>query len=114
MGSLPFIRFNLSCGLFQDGLLEHGDLMEAISLKEFLEISDEAVSKIVSSQGQQTCIFPFNGTRRWFLFEHADSNVEMSMDSYNDLTGKRYIEMFKMLFMVVVKLSNSIGFRIIL
>ena len=72
--------------------------MEAISLKEFLEISDEAVSKIVSSQGQQTCIFPFNGTRRWFLFEHADSNVEMSMDSYNDLTGKRYIEMFKMLF----------------
>lgn len=69
-----------------------------MSLDEFLHLSDVKLAEVVRSFGEQVCVFPFNGTRRWFLLEHAHKKFADPMDAYNDLTGKRYIEMYQMLF----------------
>lgn len=72
--------------------------MQTISLKEFLQLSDQQATQLVRSSGSQVCVFPFNGTRRWFLLEHGAKKFDDWMEAYNDLTGKRYIEMYQMLF----------------
>lgn len=72
--------------------------MASMSLDEFLRLPDKEIAEIVRSFGEQVCVFPFNGTRRWFLLEHAHHRFADPMEAYNDLTGKRYIEMFQMLF----------------
>lgn len=72
--------------------------MENISLDEFLRIFDHEAAEVVRSVGLQVCVFPFNGTRRWFLLEHGGKKFEDWMEAYNDLTGKRYVEMYQMLF----------------
>jgi len=69
-----------------------------ISLSDFLGMPVEKLAETTRSFGGQVVVFPFNGTRRWFLFEHVDQAANMTMDAYNDLAGKRYIELFKMLF----------------
>jgi hypothetical protein len=72
--------------------------VDNISLEKFLQLSKQEISDIVHSSGTQTCVFPFNGTRRWFLLEHGGKKFDDWMEAYNDLTGKRYIEMYQMLF----------------
>jgi adenosine tuberculosinyltransferase len=73
-------------------------MMTPISLEEFLQFSNEKIAEIARSFGEQVCVFPFNGTRRWFLLEHVHNKFDDPTEAYNDLTGKRYIEMFQMLF----------------
>lgn len=72
--------------------------MPSMPLDEFLQLPAEKIAGVVRSFGEQVCVFPFNGTRRWFLLEHAHKKFSDPVDAYNDLTSKRYIEMFQMLF----------------
>jgi len=69
-----------------------------ISREQFIELPLEAVAEQVRAGNLKTCVFPFNGTRRWFLLEHGHKQHPDMLRSYNDLTGMRYIEMFQMLF----------------
>ncbi|MBI5839302.1 MAG: diterpene synthase [Chloroflexi bacterium] len=69
-----------------------------ISPKEFLQLPTEEVAKLVRSSGSKVIVFPFNGTRRWFLLEHGRKNHADPVQAYIDLTGRRYIEMYQMLF----------------
>jgi tuberculosinol/isotuberculosinol synthase len=48
--------------------------------------------------GSQVCVFPFNGTRRWFLLEHGRGNHADPARAYIEATSRRYIEMYQMLF----------------
>lgn len=73
-------------------------MMTSMQLGDFLQLPNEKIADIVCSFGEQVCVFPFNGTRRWFLLEHAHKKFDDYVESYNDLTGKRYIEIFQMLF----------------
>jgi tuberculosinol/isotuberculosinol synthase len=72
--------------------------IEKIPLTEFMQLPSEKIAKIVRSQGEQVCVFPINGTRRWFLLEHGHEDFADPMDAYGDLTGKRHIEMYQLLF----------------
>ncbi|MEW6403817.1 MAG: diterpene synthase [Chloroflexota bacterium] len=69
-----------------------------ISLEEFQQLSAAQVAQLIRSHGAQVCVFPFNGTRRWFLLEHGSQKLEDPAKAYIDLTGKRYIAMYRMLF----------------
>jgi tuberculosinol/isotuberculosinol synthase len=73
-------------------------MSESISHEQFLEMPIKDVAELVRAGGVKTCVFPFNGTRRWFLLEHGNKQHTDIVGAYNDLTGKRYIEMFQMLF----------------
>ena len=46
------------------------------SLEEFLNLPVEEVAKAVRAKSPKSIVFPFNGTRRWFLLEHGRSDHE--------------------------------------
>jgi tuberculosinol/isotuberculosinol synthase len=68
------------------------------TLEKFLEFPTEKIANIVKSSGSKVVVFPFNGTRRWFLLEHGRATYENPAQAYIDLTAKAYIETYKLLF----------------
>lgn len=69
-----------------------------IELEQFLNLPVDEIAELVRIGGLKVCVFPFNGTRRWFFLEHGQEKHQDMLSAYNDLTGKRYIEMYRMLF----------------
>jgi adenosine tuberculosinyltransferase len=43
-----------------------------LPFEDFLQLSTQEVAALVKATGEKICVFPVNGTRRWFLLEHAD------------------------------------------
>jgi tuberculosinol/isotuberculosinol synthase len=73
--------------------------MEHIEPNQFLTLSRQEVANIVRDSGTKVCVFPLNGTRRWFLLEHGqDFNQGEKTKSYIELTAQGYINTFKLLF----------------
>ncbi len=67
------------------------------SLQEFIDLPTKEVSEIVRSSGTKVCVFPFNGTRRWFLMEHGSQHEDYAL-AYLSETTRGYIRLYKMLF----------------
>ena len=69
-----------------------------MDLREFLELTKEEVSQLVRAAGQKVCVFPINGTRRWFVLTHPLEEGEDLWSAYLDVAAKRHIEMYRLLF----------------
>lgn len=70
--------------------------MEYLQRDKFLDLPADEVARIVQSTGSKTCVFPFNGTRRWFLLEYGrDFNGDASQN-YVELTTHGYINTYKL------------------
>jgi len=69
-----------------------------ISFKEFLGLPNKDVARLVEESKTRVCVFPINGTRRWFLLEHGDRSFDDPVAAYMDLTGQRHIEIYRILF----------------
>jgi adenosine tuberculosinyltransferase len=67
-------------------------------LEEFTQLSKEKIARIVRSRGEKVCVFPINGTRRWFLLEHGQETHADMLEAYNDISGKRHLEMYQLMF----------------
>lgn len=67
-----------------------------ISLKEFLEMPTKQIAQLMQRDGPKTCVFPINGTRRWFLLEHP-KRVHDSQ-GYIETYLERSFEIFKLFF----------------
>ena len=69
-----------------------------ISLERFLELPSDEVSALVQATGPKVCVFPVNGTRRWFMLEHAENIRNDFFASYMDTSIRNHIELCAMLF----------------
>lgn len=71
-----------------------------MDLETFLELTIEEVAGLVRASGRKVCVFPINGTRRWFLLEHAsDNEVDANLNQkYVSVAGQRHIELYRMIF----------------
>ena len=69
-----------------------------IPLDDFLQLPVEEVASLVRATGPKVIVFPFNGTRRWFLLEHGRDTFEDPAKAYIDLTAQAYIKIYKLLF----------------
>jgi adenosine tuberculosinyltransferase len=69
-----------------------------ISFEQFLELPAEEIAALVRASGQKVCVFPVNGTRRWFLLEHADKIQDDFFEAYIQLSIKNHVELCGMLF----------------
>ena len=65
---------------------------------KFLNLPAEEVAKIVRSGGSKVCVFPFNGTRRWFLLEYGRDFDGDAAENYVELTTQGYINTYKLVF----------------
>ncbi len=69
-----------------------------ITFERFLQLPTKEVAALVRTIGPKVCVFPFNGTRRWFLLEHSSENQRELAETYVEETIKAYIRLYKMLF----------------
>lgn len=69
-----------------------------ISFERFLQLPAGEVAALVKATGQKVCVFPINGTRRWFLLEHADKVGNDFFNAYMDAAIKNHVELCKMFF----------------
>ena len=69
-----------------------------IDLNEFLKLPTEEVARLVRASGPKVCVFPINGTRRWFMLEYANQHFADPVAAYMDIAEKQHIHIYKMLF----------------
>lgn len=69
-----------------------------VDAKTFQNLPALEVAKLVRAAGPQVCVFPINGTRRWFLLEHGDTIQDDPVKAYLDITARSHIETYKLCF----------------
>jgi tuberculosinol/isotuberculosinol synthase len=69
-----------------------------IGLDEFLTLPDEEVARLVYQAGSPVCVFPINGTRRWYLLEHGNDAGKSTFEEYIRITGQKHIEVYRLFF----------------
>jgi tuberculosinol/isotuberculosinol synthase len=69
-----------------------------ISFEQFLELRTDEIAALVRASGQKVCVFPVNGTRRWFLLEHAGLIQDDFFDSYMQISIRNHVDLCAMLF----------------
>jgi tuberculosinol/isotuberculosinol synthase len=74
-----------------------------MDLETFLNLSTDEVARIVRAEGPKVCVFPINGTRRWFMLEYTQSQGENLVSNYLDVAGKRHLELYQLFFDLNIK-----------
>lgn len=69
-----------------------------IPFEHFLQLPAEAVAALVKAAGQKVCVFPVNGTRRWFVLEHTEKIGDDFFTAYMDESIRNHVELCSMLF----------------
>ncbi|MFO7583943.1 MAG: hypothetical protein R6W69_04360 [Anaerolineales bacterium] len=69
-----------------------------MELDTFLNLSTEEVASIVRAHGPKVCVFPINGTRRWFLMENEISPGDDYMSLYLSAIIENHIGLYKLFF----------------
>ena len=65
--------------------------------KTFRNLSRGDVAQIMGEAGPKVCVFPLNGTRRWFMLERARPNEDFA-SAYLDAITTRLVEICQLLF----------------
>ena len=69
-----------------------------IPLERFIELPTTDIAERVKATGHKVCGFPVNGTRRWFMLEHADKIGDDFIGAYMDISIKNHVELCSMLY----------------
>jgi tuberculosinol/isotuberculosinol synthase len=64
----------------------------------FQDLPVADVAQLVRSAGPKVCVFPINGTRRWFLIEHPQPEWGDFAAAYRDIASRRHIELYRLFF----------------
>jgi hypothetical protein len=63
----------------------------------FVNLAPQEIAGLVRATGSTVCVFALNGTRRWFMLEHAQPDEDFAA-AYLAAITKRYIEIAKIIF----------------
>lgn len=70
-----------------------------MDLETFLQLSVQETAAIVRASGPKTCVFPINGTRRWFFLEHAEKiRNDDPIPAYMDIASQNHIDLYRLFF----------------
>lgn len=69
-----------------------------MDVEAFRNLPTAEVARLVREAGPKVCVFPINGTRRWFMLEHDVGLGEDFVSAYLDRASKRHIQLYKMFF----------------
>jgi tuberculosinol/isotuberculosinol synthase len=69
-----------------------------VDAETFQNLETGQIAQLVRQAGPKVCVFPINGTRRWFLLEHPLDPGEDFVSFYLDVAGRRHIELYRLLF----------------
>jgi len=63
---------------------------------EFLRLDSAEIARLVQENDTRVCVFPSNGTRRWYLLEHATDG--QGYEHYLEVMTRRQAELYALLF----------------
>jgi len=66
--------------------------------ERFLQLPTDEVCALVKATGHKVCVFPVNGTRRWFMLEHGDEIGNDFFEAYMNTSIKNHVDLCAMLF----------------
>ena len=66
--------------------------------ERFLQLSTDEVSTLVKATGHKVCVFPVNGTRRWFTLEHGSKIGNDFFETYMTAAIQNHVDLCAMLF----------------
>jgi len=66
--------------------------------QEFQSWPAQRVAEQVRREGPKVCVFPINGTRRWFVLEHQEQASMSCANAYLEAAGRRHIELYALFF----------------
>jgi tuberculosinol/isotuberculosinol synthase len=71
-----------------------------VEFKRFLKLPTEEVACLVRAGGPVVCVFPINGTRRWFLLEYPPEKWEEDdfLAAYLQASIRRQMDLFSLFF----------------
>jgi len=70
-----------------------------LDLQTFQNLSTAEIAKLVRAAGPKVCVFPINGTRRWFMLEHPElTDDDISVDEFIELGAWRLLEICELFF----------------
>jgi tuberculosinol/isotuberculosinol synthase len=69
-----------------------------IPFEHFLQLPTAEISALVKATGQKVCVFPINGTRRWFMLEHGDEVGDDFFEAYMRTSIQNHVDLCAMLF----------------
>lgn len=69
-----------------------------IPFERFLQLPTEEVSALVKATGEKVCVFPVNGTRRWFMLEHGSEAGADFFETYMNASIPNHIQLCGMMF----------------
>jgi tuberculosinol/isotuberculosinol synthase len=56
------------------------------------------VARLMGAAGPKVCVFPINGTRRWFVLEHSVPPEEDYAEVYCSVAAERHIDLYRLFF----------------
>lgn len=69
-----------------------------IPFERFLQLPTAEVSALIKATGHKVCVFPVNGTRRWFMLEHGDEIKDDFFEAYMHASIQNHVDLCAMLF----------------
>ena len=69
-----------------------------MDLETFQSLSVSEVAAQVRLAGPKVCVFPINGTRRWFMIEHTVPEGADWSAIYCDVAAQRHLDLYRLLF----------------
>jgi len=63
-----------------------------------LNLPAEEVAHIVNGSGPKVCVFPINGTRRWFILEFGQQAGDDPISAYMDIASQKHIDLYRLFF----------------
>ncbi len=71
-----------------------------MDIERFLNLPIEQVAQFVRNAGPKVCVFPINGTRRWFLLEYPPERWggRNFLNAYHQLSVERQLDLYRMFF----------------
>ncbi len=73
-------------------------MLEIVDAATFRQLPAPEVARLVRATGSKVCVFPINGTRRWFLLEHPPQGNADPVAAYLDVAGRRHVELYRLFF----------------
>ncbi len=72
--------------------------MTTMDLATFQGLPAAEVARLVRAAGPKVCVFPVNGSRRWFLLEYPSERMEHLSSTYFDVLAQCYTNLYQLCF----------------
>jgi tuberculosinol/isotuberculosinol synthase len=69
-----------------------------MDIESFEKLPASEIAQLVRESGPKVCVFPINGTRRWFVLERVLQQGNDSAEAYLDAMINRHIELYQLIF----------------